>query len=221
MKNKLVLIILIFTIFLQYCKNPDKEKEVILSDQIVTETINKNIILIQDVYTLTNSTDSISQHVDSILSGLINFPFISTGQKSFDLNKDQVQDLAFEIIDLNLFNANHLPATLDSMAARAIPFTMQFLDNSTHSYPDALTENSVISSTGNWTQNTCVLGTFLNAGQFQGKGERYLGFRFVNSGYFNYGWIKIYCSQHNDTLNIIEFAYNNTNDKEIRAGQKQ
>lgn len=221
MKKIFVLIILATSIIYQSCKRSDLKNENTVSDQIVTGSIDRKIILIRDVNTLTNSSDSISQHVDSILSGLINVQFISTGQKTFDLNKDQIQDLAFEIIDLNLYNANHLPATLDSMAARVIPYTIQVLDNSTWSYPDALTENAIISSTGNWTQNTCILGTFMNAGQFQGKGERYLGFRFINSGYYNYGWIKICCSQHNDTLNIIEFAYNKTNDKEIRAGQKQ
>ena len=221
MIKRLFFILISISIFFPGCNKSEKETNETPTDQIVSGSLEKKIILIRDVNTLTNSNDSISQYVDSILSGLINVQFISTGQKTFDFNKDDIQDLAFEIIDLNLYNANHLPVTLDSMAARAIPFTVQFLDNSTHSYPDALTENTIISSAGSWTQNTCVLGTFMNAGQFQGKGERFLAFRYVNSGVYNYGWIKIYCSEHNDTLNIIEFAYNKTNDREIRAGQRQ
>ena len=38
---------------------------------------------------------------------------------------------------------------------------------------------------------------------------------------FNYGWIKIYLSEHNDTLKIIEYAYNQTLGNEIKAGQKE
>jgi len=35
------------------------------------------------------------------------------------------------------------------------------------------------------------------------------------------GWIRIYCSQHNDTLRIIDYAYNNTANSLIHAGQKE
>lgn len=216
--EKLIWPLIILCLFSVYgCKKKNQEPE----DNIVTGSINKKIVLIRDVNVLTSSNDSISQHVDSILSGLINVQFISTGQKTFDLNNDNLQDLAFEIIDLNLYNNGHLPAYLDSMAARVIPLTIQILDNSTYGYPDALLGNSVISSDGNWSQNTSVLGTFMNAGQFQGKGERFLGIRFNNNGNYNYGWIKLYCSQHNDTLRIIDFAYNQTVNKEISAGQTE
>jgi hypothetical protein len=96
---------------------------------------------------------------------------------------------------------------------------LQLLDNSTFGYADALEKGELINSEGNWVNQTVVLGTFLNAGQFQGQGERYLAFRFNGEGGFQYGWIRLECSQHNDTLKIYDFAYKNNIEPEILAGQ--
>ncbi len=188
---------------------------------IIYRSIDKNIVLITDVNALQQSNDEISNHVDSILTGLINAEFISTGQKDFDLDEDLVSDIGFEIIDLNKYNPGGLPESFDSLAARVVPLSVEILDNSTHEYPDALDMGETISENNNWTNKTCVLGTFMNAGQFQGQGEKYLGFRFVKDSDFKYGWIKIYCSQHNDTLRILDFAYNNKLNSQINAGQME
>lgn len=183
--------------------------------------VNKEYVLIRDVQSLKESDDEISSHIDSILSGLIHEEFISTGYKNFDLDADLVVDIAFEIIDLNKYNPNGLPESFDSLAARVAPLIIEVLDNSTYGYPDALELNERISGDGNWSGRTGVLGTFLEAGQFQGKGDRYLGIRFSNPEGYKYGWIKIYCSQHNDTLRIIEYAYNNIAGSDIHAGQTE
>jgi len=188
---------------------------------IVYQSINKEYVVIRDVSVLMESNDEISRHIDSILSGTLGSEIISTGQKLFDLNADKIDDIGFEIIDLNQFNPGGLPQSLDSLAARAIPLTVEILDNSMHQYPDALLVNDKISESGNWTNGTAVLGTFMNAGQFQGKGERYLGFRFPAENSHKYGWIRIYCSQHNDTLRIVDYAYNNVLNSPILAGQMQ
>lgn len=166
---------------------------------IVYPSIDKEVVLIRDVQTLQRSNDEISNHVDSILTGLIDTEFISTGQKDFDLDGNIISDIGFEIIDLNKFNQNGLPESFDSLAARVIPLSIDILDNSTYGYPDALDFNEQISANGNWSKNTSVLGTFLNAGQFQGEGEKYLGIRILMDNNFKYGWIKIFCNQHNDT----------------------
>ncbi len=217
MKNSnemgLWLIVIVFAI--SSCnKNADNNDK-----SIVYQPVSKEYVVIRDVGKLMESDDEISKHIDSILSGTISSEFISTGQKQFDLNDDKIADIGFEIIDLNQFNPGGLPQSFDSLAARAIPMMVEILDNSTFHYPDALLFNDKISENGNWTNGTSVLGTFLNAGQFQGKGERYLGFRFPIENKHKYGWIKIYCSQHNDTLRIIDYAYNNVFESPILAGQ--
>lgn len=181
--------------------------------------INKDIILITNIGKLQASNDATSQHVDSILSGLINTDIISTGSNYIDLDFDNIYDVNFEIIDLNLFNNNNLPDTLDSLAARVLPEYIEILDNSTYGYPDALNYMQEINSNGYWSTKHSVLGTFLNAGQFQGKGEKYLAFRKNKNGNYNYGWVKLYCSQHNDTLKIIDFAINLTSNNKILAGK--
>ncbi len=189
--------------------------------QIIYRQVNKQYVLIRDMQTLLQSNDEVSAHVDSIISGLLNEQFISTGHKNFDLNADSLPDIGFEIINLHLFNPNGLPASFDTLAARVIPHTVEILDNSTYGYPDALEHNTPIAASGNWGSQTSVLGTFLNAGQFQGKGEKYLAIRLPAQNDYRYGWVKLYCSQHNDTLRIIEYAYNNIPNSGIAAGQTE
>lgn len=189
---------------------------------ILYKTVNKQFVLIRDVETLQGSNDVVSNHVDSILKGEINSTLISSGQKNFslaDIANDGPLDIGFEIINLNDFNLNNIPQSFDSLAARVIPINAEVLDNSTYKYPDGLNYNDEISESGNWTNQTSVLGTFLNAGNFQGNGAKYLGVRLPTNDGFNYGWIKIYCSQHNDTLKIIDFGVNQTANQKIKAGQ--
>lgn len=184
-------------------------------------TIDKEYVIISDVASLQNSEDEISMYIDSIFNGLIDVDLVSTGLKSFDLTDDGQADLRFEIINLNKFNVGQLPAYLDSMAARVHPVNLQILDNSTYGYPDALLPNNEITKNGHWSGNVSVLGTFMNAGQFQGKGNCFLGFRIPAGNDFQYGWIRLNCSAGNDTLRIIDYAYNTIAGNPIYAGQKE
>lgn len=212
-----LLFILVITLIIS-CEKPIQDST---TDSIVYQKINKEFVIIRDVQTLQLSNDDISNHIDSILNGLIITEFISTGKKCFDLNNDLLFDIGFEIIDLNKFNPSGLPESFDSLAARVVPISCEILDNSTYGYPDTLNLNDQISESGNWNNKTSVLGTFMDAGKFQGHGEKYLGIRFSENNKYKYGWIKLYCSQHNDTLRIIEYAYNNIDNSLIYAGQKE
>jgi len=188
---------------------------------IVHKNINKEYVLIQDKTQLQSSNDEISNYIDSIIDGLIQADFISTGNRSFNLVGDSLHDIGFEIIDLRPLNPSGFPSNFDTLAARVIAMSVEIRDNSTYGYCDALSTNDIINETGNWTNNTCVLGTFMNAGQFQGQGEKHLAFRFWENAEYKYGWIKIYCSQHSDTLRIIDYAYNSNANSSILAGQTE
>lgn len=216
--SKAPLLLCVLSIGFFSCVKKDSISE---NDSIIYRSVNKQFVLIRDVQTLKESDDEISNRIDSILNGQINAEFISTGYKGVNLDTDNRYDIGFEIIDLNKYNPNGLPKSFDTLAARVIPKSVEILDNSTYGYPDALDLNEQIDKYGNWTNKTGVLGTFMNAGQFQGKGEKYLGIRFLISDNYKFGWIKIYCSQHNDTLRIIEYAYNNSLGNPIKAGQKE
>jgi hypothetical protein len=199
-------------------KETDSDQE---NTSIKHEAINKEYVLIRDVAQLQQSIDEISLHVDSILNGLINVEFVSTGYKRFDLNGDEIPDIAFEIIDLLEFNPNGLPDSFDHLAARAVPLNLYLLDNSAYGYADALEEGELINNEGIWTNETVVLGTFQNAGQFQGQGERYLAYRFYGEQGYQYGWIQLQCSQHSDTLNVIDYAFKTNTEPTILAGQTE
>ena len=108
------------------------------NDQIFYQQLNNQYVFITDVNTLQASDDPISNHIDSILSGFINTSIISTGKKYIYIDENEWPDLYFEIIDLNEFNANNLTNGFYSLATRAGSSTVQFLDNSTWHYADAL-----------------------------------------------------------------------------------
>jgi hypothetical protein len=214
--KKLLLIPFAMLLLASCTKTGDKEPE-----SIVYHQINKEYVVIQDRELLQQSEDEVSQRIDSILTGLLNVEFISTGQKKFDLDLDGYHDIAFEIVDLNRFNPEGLPEHFDSLAARFETIHVEILDSSTWGYVDALVDGDIIHQDGHWRSDGGVLGTFANAGQFQGRGERFLAFRLPESKGYHYGWIRIYCSQHNDTLRLLDYAFNKTADKAIAAGQME
>jgi len=159
--------------------------------------------------------------VQDILDGLVNGQAISSVPYGIDIDKDEVIDMAFEIIDLRLYN-DSLPADLDSSAARVLPYTVEILDNSTWGYCDAMSENEAIDNNGNWSNRTSyVLGTFANAGQFQGAGNRFLAFRKPSGNGFAYGWVKLSCSATNEVLDIISFGFNQSKDGPIETGETE
>lgn len=214
MKNSQIVFTTLFSISI-LSVGCDKMKK----NDITHKTVDKSYVLIRDVETLQSSNDEISLRVDSILQGQIQEEFVSTGSKGMDIDGDGRFDLSFEIIDLMPLNNNNLPEHFDSLAARVISNNVEILDNSTYGYADALDRDDKINDEGHWASRGFVLGTFANAGNFNGKGEKYLGFRINEGGDYQYGWVKLYCSQHNDTLKIVDYAYNKTLNKKILAGQ--
>lgn len=182
---------------------------------IVYKTVEEEIYLEQDASLIKEKSDEISIRIDSILKGEIDTKIISTGEQKVDLDGDGTLDIAFEIIDLRDFNDTDFPSYFDTLAARVIPLNVEILDNSTFSYCDAFDIDKKINKDGNWVSTRCVLGTFANAGNFQGKGVKYLPVRFNSD---QYGWVKIECSANSNELNIYEFAYNKNGG--IKAGEK-
>ena len=188
---------------------------------IFYKNCNSRVVMLSDVNEMRIQDNPYSRHIDSILSGLIDTDLISTGLIRFDFNGDDISDIAFEIINLQEFNNNSVPVELDTLALRAHPLNVQILDNSTYGYADALDSDVLVNADGNWTDNIVVLGTLAGGGQFNGNGEKYLGFRLFENDLTKYGWIKIYCSAHNDTLKVIDFAYNNISNSQIMTGQQE
>ena len=144
-----------------------------------------------------------------------------------NINKDSVV-LSCGYILFEIYK-NPKSGIYDSLSTRIINNTgnllgdcgTSFLNKSTPGVPEALDENVVISDTGVWGSTNGKYDLAL----FTGKGIKYLGMTTesisakVHSK--RYAWIRIYCSSGNDTLKIIDWAYNNTASKSIKAGQSQ
>ena len=138
----------------------------------------------------------------------INQTLTAVGQKTFDIDNNGSVDYTFDII---LLSPSVYAARVNAIGSSKI------LDNSTFGYPDTLSFNDPV--VGYFHTGIGVLGTFNNAGQFNGAGIKYLGIK-INSGTFDYlGWIKLYCSVNRDTLKIISCGYNTTSGAAINAGQ--
>ena len=105
---------------------------------------------------------------------------------------------------------------------RILPLGCFILDSEGFNYPDALYIGQQIGPQNNWTDQPGVLGTSVSqAGAFEGRGERFLGFRFTTAnGGQQYGWVRLICAQGNASLEIIDAAFTKIADLEIWAGQK-
>ncbi len=162
----------------------------------------KPCIVIQCVFFVFFTHSAYSQ----ITVNTVNLEIIGENQQSIDINNDGTNDLQFEIISIP--------------AVRAIPLNgTTILDNSTYGYADALNINQPIS--GNFTNQTVVLGTFSTAGNFNGQGDKYLGVKLFNSlqQTVHYAWVLLNCSENNDTLKIIKYAFEASPSVQINAGQ--
>ncbi len=133
---------------------------------------------------------------------------IGPGSFTIDINNDGELDYTFDILELST----------DVYAARVYSLGMaEFLDNSTYGYADALDLGDSIK--GYFNTGFGILGTFNDAGQFNGAGNKYLGLK-IWEGYSPYiAWIKLNCSFNNDTLNLISCAHNTVSFEIITAGQ--
>lgn len=144
--------------------------------------------------------------------GDVNFKLETVNSETFRFVCFPGASLKFEIIQLQG----------SAIAARVFAEGMEFLDNSTFSYPDPLEKETIINSDGNWATGNAVLGTDVgHGGQFEGEGERYLGIRIAKEdeeGFF-YGWVRIDCPTGNNPLEIFDFGMSDTVDAEIAAGQ--
>lgn len=138
----------------------------------------------------------------------INQTLIGPSSITIDIDSNSTDDFTFDILILSpgVYAARVLPVGLTSI-----------LDNSTFGYADALNFGDPV--TGYFHSGIGVLGTIAGAGQFNGQGIKYLGFKINRAGLDHYGWFKLNCSENRDTLEIISVGYNTIATAPITAGQ--
>ncbi len=138
----------------------------------------------------------------------LNDTIVGPGNILKDLDADGTFDYNFEIITL----------PIGELAVRVVSMgTSTFLDNSTFGYPDTLNTGDAVD--GFFNSGNGVLGTFNDAGQFKGAGNKYLGLRLNTAGNYQFGWMYLNCSVGNDTLILISCAYHSVVDEPITAGE--
>ncbi len=97
--------------------------------------------------------------------------------------------------------------------------TRSFLCNETQGQALPLSQDEMISDAGTWGS---MDGSY-DLGAFRGAGEKFIGIvtETVSNNVLSkqFGWIRIRLSSKNDTLKIIDWAYNSTAYKSIKAGQ--
>lgn len=143
-----------------------------------------------------------------LITHTINHTLSEIGEYNLNMDGNASIDLKFEVLEL----------TPGVLVAKVTPIQgSKILDNSTYGYPDALDLNDSI--TGNFTNNSGVLGTFTTAGNFNGMGEKYLGVKLRSGTNDLTAWVKIYCSEERDTLKIISYAYLTSVHYNLLAGQ--
>ncbi len=93
-----------------------------------------------------------------------------------------------------------------------------------YAYPYALAANAVIGAAGPWVFGVGDANSLADNGGYPNPHwetngtTRFLGFRGVLGGGTKYGWIRITRNTHTNWT-IVDWAYNNTNNQQILAGQ--
>lgn len=169
--------------------------------------MKKNTIFCKTLLSFFLLLCSNAEAISQVTYAAINQTLIGPGQMGLDMTGDGFNEYTFDIIQLS---AGFLAARVHAQGSTMI------LDNSTFGYPDALNSGDPVA--GYFHSNVGVLGTFNDAGQFKGKGNRFLGVRLSVTG-TNYGWIELSCSQNNDTLTLISYAYVELQEGNINAGE--
>jgi len=76
---------------------------------------------------------------------------------------------------------------------------------------------------GQASSNRCNLASYSsvssNGGYFRGSSGKYIGIKFQNGSNTNYGWIQVNIPANADKITITGYAYNDTPDGAITAGQ--
>jgi len=133
--------------------------------------------------------------------------------KSANINFGRTENtfLNFEIIPLSTGHAVRVQPRSD----------IQIMDSSTFGYPNALTAGEEISASSDWsTGGNFVLGTSVgNAGNFEGAGIRYLGFRINDDNNYYYGWVELDNNVGNTLLTISNYGINYIAGESIVAGE--
>lgn len=132
-----------------------------------------------------------------------------TGTSSIDVVLDSVKDISLQF------------QILSSGVVKVVGKSCQIFDSFGYGYADALAEGVQIDAGAcNWEATESVLSTKTsNASHFKNAGIRFLGFRANTGAGYNYGWVRLNCSNNGDHLEIIDYAVNQLIDASIFAGQ--
>lgn len=145
-----------------------------------------------------------------------------------------VENIIHISVDQTLTGASSADVVLSSLENVTLKFSIlssgvvkvfatgcQIYDSSGYGYADALIEGSQIDADAcTWTQTESALSASVgNGGQFKNAGIRFLGFRYATGAGYNYGWVRLNCSDNGNQLEIIDFAVNQLIDDSIFAGQ--
>lgn len=176
-------------------------------------TLNLFVIAFSFLLFTLSCKSSESELIDQIESRIVGVKVTPDNPITVYLLDSIYVNLVFEIITLSE----------ETYASRVHPIdeTIQILDNSTYGYPNALELDEIINEEQSWSmENNFVLGTSVgNGGLFEGSGLKYLGFRIVNGGEYQYGWVSIINNEGNTCVEIKEYAVNLTSGRGILAGQ--
>jgi hypothetical protein len=103
------------------------------------------------------------------------------------------------------------------------PFSdVQIIADPMFGYPTAINMGSNISEISFWSvdSNNLVLGNSVEfGGNFNGAGEKYLGFRVLDNDDIYYGWMSLDVSADNSSISIDRFRINYNAGEFIRAGE--
>ncbi len=198
MMNRLILLLLSFGLLMVSCK-----------EEFDCDGINRNIG--DECIDGTEEIGQVGLNCECVTGNV---------QTTVDLNNSAI--ISFDIShnsSLEFF----ITAAPEGFTAFVNPLSdVQIIADPMLGYPFALEMGSRISEISFWSvdSNNLVLGNSVEfGGNFNGAGEKYLGFRVLDNDSIYYGWLSIDVSDDNSSVFIDRYRINYNSGEFIRAGE--
>ena len=164
----------------------------------------------------------------------------TSGIYDLDFNNDAIPDASFSVVHASgSLTYSGIPITYDVSYALAYPgagggLQMSLVPGSSSSMTsaiaplnngDAINPGAMFTSSGGYlgAEGLAIISGFgsypIQAGEFLGVSDKFLGVKFVAGANTHYGWVRLDVAGDASTITIKDYAFNAFPDGEILAGQ--
>lgn len=205
MKN-FTFVLFLFSVLLA-CKKKNQDPCTAIPDNIIFTELD------------TTSISSVDHYIDTVSNCLIPVPIDSSCALHLDLNLDGINDFTLRIMHSPVQWLANCPMMMYRIQITSTSDSNEVAMRQPLGIGKNFSFNDEISETiQDWNNGAALYVESIPDTTIQLVGTQFYGLRVKNGKNTNYGWVKLRNTEFN--LTLLEYAYNETPNKKIRAGQK-